>query len=153
MVSNAISNVISNVFVSIISELIKEKGTAGGTSSYDNRPKAYAFINGTSTVWCNEAYQYPASVWMRFRKPHRLQKIGYRSLNRDNNAFEVIASDDCTSWTTLLSVGNPGFTKDSEFKQWSIAIKNIAPFSCIGLKWHKSNTHVCVNGVTMWEPI
>ena len=105
--------------------------------------------------WSNAKNKWPASVWMRFDRPHLLEKIGFRNKEIYNTpkTVEVIGSNDCKSWKTLLSVEDSGFTKGNEFRSWTIPAENRSKFSCFGLMWPIKQVSQCVSvrQILMWE--
>ena len=152
--------------------LIVDQGEAGAsseaieTNDVPNKGKTYSAANGFITSemsWLTEPHQWPAFIWKRYQKAHRLRKIGFR-VGRSNNwpdVFEVVGSDDCSTWTSMLRLDkqgpwNGGFTK--EFRTYIIPVEKRTPFKCIGLKWPgtrdewlSQSGRVSVDSITMWE--
>ena len=140
------------------SGLIVNNGTAGSSQYSNNYPPRGAF-NG-SNDWVNKLRQFPAVIWMRFQKSHRLQKIGFAPYSVASylpNEFEVVGSDDCSHWTVLRRLNNKGgFRLDGEFKTFVIPVENRVSVTCIGLRWPNSNGctgFVRVGEITMWEQL
>jgi len=108
--------------------------------------------------WASETDQFPAYIWMRFQRPHRLAKIAFSSLYYKQLPKEigVVGSDDCETWTTLVTIKS-GFTYGSEVKPWEIPSQNRQKFSCIGLMWPRrfeGNDGIARLGhITMWEEL
>merc|ERR1719309_1886014 len=104
--------------------VIDDEGEAGSSSvlQLHESGKVAAAANGFLTsglFWANKRYEWPALIWKRYRKAHRLQKIGFRIHKPWNlpDVFEVIGSDDCTNWMSMMLVDNEGgFTKEKEFR-------------------------------------
>merc|ERR1711962_904236 len=144
-------------------EVIVDQGEVGASSSYDNYfTSGDAFRAGSG--WANEQNQFPAIIWKRYGKAHRLQKIGFRAVVYPKNlpnVFEVVGANNCASdreahWTSMLRVDNGGgFTKRNEFKSFIIPVENRHPYRCLGLRWptkEGSNSNfVQISKITMWE--
>ena len=148
------------IFLFWNSVLIREQGTAGASSVLrsDSALAASKAFTSNDDHWAPEYGQSPASIWMRFQRPHRLQAIGYRNNhgNSDPKRLLVIGSNDCTDpWTTLLDIKNTGFTIDTnEFRKWTIPRGNRAMFTCLGLKWpHMYPVPPAVREILMWEEL
>jgi len=141
--------------------LIVDSGTPGASSSNLPRfPPKLAFLGrGTKgTQWLNAANQFPALIWMRFSKPHRLAKISFTSpyVNDSPRNIGFIGSEDCSHWTSLLDVEDAGFTNDWESKTWSIPPENRLPFQCIGISWPnrgKGDLYARITDIKMWEEL
>jgi len=141
---------------------IENGGTAGATSTLN---PSYAPIKVFSGgIWYNVRNQFPAAIWMRFQKAHRLMKIGFKAIfpntvaNQGNwpKVTEVVGSNDCSQWTTLLYIDNQGgFTSDDEFRMFTIPSQNgISEYACLGLRWpSKEGCYgvVAVGDIQMWE--
>ena len=103
----------------------------------------------------------PATIYMEFPSPHRLQAIGYENDHRsteDPKLMHVVGSDDCSTWTDLLVVEDTGFTNVREMRKWIIPVENRRMFSCIGLRWPKKDPSVNdivvrVTDILMWEEL
>jgi len=119
-----------------------------------------AFQN-SMLFWSNLPGKFPAGVWMRYPKPRRLAKIGFTISEIKlywPKTFEVVASDDCHLWYTLLRrEDGGGFSRDNEFKTFDIPCEK-EPALCFGLKWPSSTgatvatvDTVRVNNILMWE--
>ena len=139
--------------LSAVSEL-KMDGNIGASSNYNsewNQEKAF----GDSKYWCSSKGKWPAVIWMKFKKPHRLAKIGFRSRYRLHNkvSFEVIGSEDCNDWTVLLH--NDDLKHSSkEHASKTFLIPYLPPFSCLGMRFRKivnDHTYVCIREIEMWE--
>jgi len=131
------------------------------TLSYTSKQ---AFGNYQS-YWCNKAGRFPAMIYSELEKPYRLAKIG-ASFVYCPGKFEIIGSNDGTTWTTMKTVENPGITKRHQFKSWSVPAFNRTgfhpPFKYIGLRWPKAatensypagTTYAGVGTISMWEEI
>jgi len=149
---------------------IENGGTAGATSTYN---ALYAPIkaftssltpHGDPQGWLNVRNQFPAAIWMRFQKAHRLMKIGFRALSPSTDpnqskwpkVTEVVGSNDCSQWTTLLYIDNQGgFTSNLEFRRFTIPSQNgISEYACLGLRWPSKegcDGLVGVGDIQMWE--
>jgi len=135
-------------------------GTPGASSvRYGNNGAAMAFTGNDNEYWIPEDDQLPVSIWMRFPRAHRLVAIGYKNYAPvfDPNRVKVIGSNDCATWTTLLTVENTGFTKNKEFRKWDIPLENQHMFSCLGFMWESgssaSRSAVRVLDIRMWEAV
>jgi len=134
-------------------------GVAGASSVWDNDYRAeYAFANlrdGGDCWIAAPSPSLPQLLWFHFSAPHRLEKIGFGGRYNKNGpkSFDVVGSNDCASWTKMLSVKNSGFDVDFEYKSWIIPKKNRRSFACIGLKIFSaiSSSHLVVNNINMWE--
>ena len=143
------------------SVLIVDSGTPGASSSNLPRfPPKLAFLGrGTKgTQWLNAANQFPALIWMRFSKPHRLAKIGFTSPYANDHPRNIgfIGSNDCSNWTHMLNIADAGLTKAWETKTWVIPSENRLPFYCIGIDWPnrgKGDTYARISNITMWEQL
>jgi len=139
--------------------LIPNRGTPGASSEIHPAKNGFSTSKGTSKgTWASKSgsQYFPASVWMRYSRSHRLAKIGFRTgpySSENPKDFEVIGSNDCLNWNALLSVDNAGLTKEKQFKTWQIPLENRIAFSCLGLKIKKTNgkTLVRLGQITMWE--
>jgi len=136
--------------------LIPNRGTPGASSVYSTYYARKGFSTSELSWASNSGAQYfPASVWMRYSRSHRLAKIGFRtapSTSEMSKGFEVIGSNDCTNWNTLLYVENAGFTKGLQFKTFQIPLENRIAFSCLGLKFQNTPVNLVRLGqITMWE--
>jgi len=141
---------------------IENGGTAGATSTLN---PSYAPIKVFSGgIWYNVRNQFPAAIWMRFQKAHRLMKIGFRALSPSTDpnqskwpkVTEVVGSNDCSQWTTLLYIDNQGgFTSNLEFRRFTIPSQNgISEYACLGLRWPSKegcDGLVGVGDIQMWE--
>jgi len=141
-------------------ELITERGKPGASSVYDNRHGAALAFISNDDYWLPEDKQLPATIWMRFPRAHRLAAIGYRNYKNgyDPKSLQVIGSNDCATWTTLLTVDNTGFTKTKEFRKWYIPAQNQQMFSCLGFMWQSNapviySYTVIVREIRMWEAV
>jgi len=139
-------------------------GTAGATSV--GSPSNYAPIKGFTSSgesWFNTQYQFPAGVWMRFQRKISLMKIGFRPWSPAGSGnwpkvTEVVGSDDCSRWNTLLYIDNKGgFTRNEEFRMFTIPSENRTPgYACLGLRWPSQNGcngYVRVGNIQMWEQV
>jgi len=141
---------------------VPNQGYPGSSSNYDstyyNQKKAFSTYK---EYWCNTHGQFPAMIYSELEKPYRLAKIG-ASFTYCPGKFEVIGSNDGTTWTTMKTVENPGITKSHQFKSWSVPAYNRIPFKYIGLRWPKAATensypagtkYAGVGTISMWEEI
>merc|ERR1711962_1528035 len=140
----------------------QHNGTAGASATkYDHAAK-YAFQN-TSQYWGGRSNnEGPSFVWFHFRTAHRLAKIGFQG-GRNNYApksFEVVGSNDCSTWTKMFSTSNLRTPKDdnSTFFSWNIEKRHRLSFSCIGIKSITENSERPTNypeikNIIMWEEI
>jgi len=145
---------------------VPNQGYPGSSSNYDstyyNQKKAFSTYK---EYWCNTHGQFPAMIYSELEKPYRLAKIG-ASFTYCPGKFEVIGSNDGTTWTTMKTVENPGITKYHQFKSWSVPAYNRTgfhpPFKYIGLRWPKAATensypagtkYAGVGTISMWEEI
>ena len=156
--------VSSEVFLFTNSGLITERGKPGASSVLKstgqgvNYEVANAFT-GNDEMWIPKEDQRPAAIWMHFPRAHRLVAIGYKNYAPvfDPNRVKVIGSNDCATWTTLLTVENTGFTKNKEFRKWDIPLENQHMFSCLGFMWESgsraSRSAVRVLDIRMWEAV
>ena len=140
------------------SGLISDHGTPGASSIYRKLVVSYTPKNAftsTDNIWASDAHQFPAIVWMKFNKPHRLARIGYRSngIEQIPKKMIVVGSHDCTNWSPLLTIENTGFS-NKEFRTWDIPAENRVLYRCIGLKWPvkpAGNNLVVASEIRMWE--
>jgi len=139
-------------------------GTPGASSVYTgdefNYGPANAFTSYDNETWSPAINQLPAAIWMRFPTAHRLAAIGFKNYapSFTPKSLKVIGSNDCATWTTLLTVENTGFTKNFEFRKWNIPLENQDMFSCLGFMWEsmdevKSSYAVTVLDIRMWEAV
>jgi len=141
---------------------IPNQGRPGSSSDYSTPD--YSSKQAFSTYgefWCSTHGQFPAMIYSELEKPYRLAKIG-ASFAYCPGKFEIIGSNDGTTWTTMKTVENPGITKFHQFKSWSVPAYNRIPFKYIGLRWPKAateNSHPAgtkyagVGTISMWEEI
>jgi len=144
--------------------LIKERGTPGASSVYNGHNAIFGAAKAFKSHhywWIPADNQLPASIWMRFPRAHRLAAIGYKNYARkiDPNRVKVIGSNDCATWTTLLTVEHAGFSQNKEFRKWDIPLENQQMFSCLGLMWESRGfdpnirSAVWVLDIRMWEAV
>jgi len=137
-------------------------GTAGASATKDDHAAKYAFQN-TAKYWGGRHNNKgPSIVWFHFRTAHRLAKIGFQG-GRNNYApksFEVVGSNDCSTWTKMFSTSNLRIPKDdsSTFFSWNIEKRHRLSFSCIGIKSITENSERPTNypeikNIIMWEEI
>ena len=148
---------------------ITNEGTAGATSTglINHRPiKAFT---SSEESWFNIKGQFPAGVWIRFQRTYRLAKIGFRAWSPGYSGgnwptvTEIVGSNDCSQWKTLLYIDNGGgFTRNSgvgpqeQFRTFTIPTENRLPFTCLGLRWPSGqgcNGIVRVGDIQMWEQL
>ena len=138
-------------------------GTAGASALAGAGYEAkYAFQN-TEKFWGGRYYEDgPSFVWFRFRMAQRLAKIGFQGGHNAYapKSFEVVGSNSCSNWTTLLSTSNSGIPNDlsSTFFSWNIEKRHRLSFSCIGIKSITENSERPTNypeikNIIMWEEI
>ena len=126
--------------------MVTQEGTVGASSFHGiNHEPINAFIDN-ALPWASRSNQIPALVWKRFQRPVKVAKVGiYNRLSccpircgdcfkQSPRAFQVIASSDCSDWTTLLIVENADFTKPNQLKTWLIPEERRSSFACVGLK-------------------
>jgi len=67
--------------------------------------------------------------------------------------FEIVGSNDCKTWTTLLEVKAKWFDLHRDMAQkWRIPIKDRQPFSCIGIRVKANEKReTAIQGVQLWE--
>ena len=53
-------------------------------------------------------------------------------------AFQVIASNDCSNWDTLLSVNDSGFTGAHQEKSWQIPCNQQKSYHCYGIEGNEN---------------
>ena len=97
--------------------------------------------------WCSLA-GYPAKIWYKFKFPVKVVKISFSSVDKSfwypskwkqsPKSFNVIASNDCKNWDTLLSVTNSGFTGQNQVKSWQIPCTQQRPYRCYGIEGTKN---------------
>jgi len=147
---------------------IKDEGTAGA-SDVTRSAASNAFQNGPD-YWITNKH-VPQSIWFRYRIPHRLAKIGFSSSGGKGKnsgagsevaprSFQVVGSRDCANWTSILTVAESGFPDNdkSEFRSYTIPMKNRLTFACIGLKItalrdakRDKNNYPELRNIVMWE--
>jgi len=119
-----------------------------------------AFKN-TKYFWHNvKSSSFPQKVWYNYPIPHKVAKIGFTS-NKDRETyapkhFQVIGSNDCSTWTTLHEVQDAAFSSSvAETKYFTIPKANRRKFSCLGLKVLSTNhgSYVCVKNIVMWDDV
>jgi len=132
----------------------------GASSIWGDCCTAPRAFTSDDDYWWAPGYQLPATIWMRFPRAHRLAAIGYKNRDQtyDPKSLKVIGSNDCATWTTLLTVDNTGFTKAKEFRKWCIPVENQQMFSCLGFMWQSKapvthETTVVVEEIRMWEAV
>ena len=139
---------------------ITNAGTAGSTYEGDDEHLAkYAFENTESKYWQGSS-TYPQYIWFRFHTPRVLAGI---EITPYRNAFgpelfQVVGSNDCWSWRTMLGVADSGFPNDLQpgvSKYWDIPRANRLSFYCIGLKIFTipfgRNRSPELKNIVMWE--
>jgi len=139
-------------------KIITEDGTAGASSAEYPGTEERAFTD-SSTYWANVHNKFPALIWKNFPNKHILAKIAIRhphvtSINNRPEKFQIIASNDCSSWHDLLTVNNGGYTSNNQMKTWVIPTQYRAPYSCIGARWPTAGNgrgYVSVSEIVMWE--
>jgi len=128
-----------------------------GFKAYDRPFKEYEY-------W--KSNYFPAVIWKRYEKAHRLQKIGFRVPEYPKNwpnVFEVVGTNieedevcDTHNWTPMLRVDNGGgFKSNNEFKTFIIPVEKRTSYRCLGLRFPtgegSSNGHTNLIQITMWE--
>merc|ERR1711872_657066 len=120
-------------------------GTVGASSNYDtywNQDRAFNTTQHDN--WCSGSGSWPASIWMKFKQPHRLAKIAYAPYHSPKNkvTLEVIGSQDCDKnhWTTLLQVDNPMLISNVPKRLLMPSTTMHESFSCIGLRFTKKES-------------
>jgi len=144
---------------------IPNQGQPGSSSDFDYAYTSNKAFKNYGQYWCNKAGQFPAMIYSELEKPYRLAKIGATFVYCPGK-FEIIGSNDGTTWTTMKTVENPGITKTWQFKSWSVPAYNRTgfhpPFKYIGLRWPKAatenshpagTTYAGVGTISMWEEI
>jgi len=139
---------------------IAYEGSAGSSTESSGYAPKYAF-HSIGSHYFHSQKGMPQAIWFRFSKPHRLAKIGITShQNRyAPKRFNVVGSNDCASWTSMLTVFNSGFPDNTheETRYWSISAQNRMAFTCIGLNV-KTNPwsgypYLLLNNIMMWEEV
>merc|ERR1711970_395609 len=133
-------------------------------NSGDMVPK-WAYQNGgKNKIWHSEK-GFPQSIWMKFRTAHRLVKIGFSSYFNMHAplSFDIVGSPNCNAapatrppnWFILHRVTNSGFPNNrrSQFRTWTVPIRNRRAFRCIGIKVNKihAKLYVLLYNIRMWE--
>jgi len=66
--------------------------------------------------------------------------------------LELVGSNDCKTWTTLLEVKAKWSDKADKAQKWRIPIKDRQPFSCIGIRVKANEKkQTAIQGVELWE--
>ena len=115
-------------------------GTAGASSRYSSKYSAQKAFNqeDPKARWCSTA-GYPAKIWFKFTFVVKVVKISFSSIDSNKwkespKTFNVIASNDCSTWDTLLSVTMSGFTGQNQEKSWQIPCTQQKSYRCYGIE-------------------
>ena len=117
-------------------------GTAGASSQYSASYSAQKAFNQENPRWCSKA-GYPAKIWFKFRSAVKVMKISFSSVENGKHGYEwkqspktfnMIASNDCRTWDTLLSVTNSGFTGQNQEHSWLIPPTQQKSYRCYGIE-------------------
>jgi len=119
-------------------------GTAGASSKFSAEYSAQKAFNQADPEarWCSTA-GYPSKIWYKFSSAVRVAMISFSSIEDSQNpdiwtespkAFNVIASNDCSTWDTLLSVTMSGFTGQNQEKSWQIPCTQQNSYRCYGIE-------------------
>jgi len=122
-------------------------GTPGASSQYSASYSAEkAFDSENDDRWCS-AEGFPAKIWFQFTSAVKVVKIsfsspepsrGHQKWKQSPKAFQVIASDDCSNWDTLLSVTDSGFTGAHQEKSWQIPCNQQKSYHCYGIEGNEN---------------
>jgi len=119
-------------------------GTPGASSKWSADYSAQKAFNQANPEarWCSTA-GYPSKIWFQFTSAVKVVKISFSSIDSNQypdiwtespKAFNVIASNDCSTWVTLLSVTNSGFTGLNQEKSWHIPCTQQKSYRCYGIE-------------------
>jgi len=115
-------------------------GTAGASSKYSSYYVAEnAFKGSDSPRWCSSD-TLPAKLWYNFTSPVKVGAISFEPPNDSvvwkevPKTFKLIASNDCTNWKVLRTVGNAGFTSEGQVKSWKIPCDQQKSYKCYGIE-------------------
>jgi len=116
-------------------------GTAGASSKYSSSyPAQNAFTpEDSDDRWCTDSSGYPGKIWFNFTSAVKVVKISFSSPDssywkESPKTFNVIASNDCSNWHTLLSVADSGFTGSNQVKSWQIPCTQQKSYKCYGIE-------------------
>ena len=124
-------------------------GTPGASSKWSADYSAQKAFNQANPEarWCSTA-GYPSKIWFQFTSAVKVVKISFSSVDKSfwypskwkqsPKSFNVIASNDCKNWDTLLSVTNSGFTGQNQVKSWQIPCTQQRPYRCYGIEGTKN---------------
>ena len=119
-------------------------GTAGASLQYSSSYSAQKAFNqeNPEARWCSTV-GYPAKIWFKFTSAVKVVKISFSSVDSNKwkespETFNVIASNDCSTWDTLLSVTNSGFTGQNQEKSWQIPRTQQKSYRCYGIEGTKN---------------
>ena len=146
---------VGNEVASSILEMIMN-GTPGSSQDYSTYWGKEDAYNKSSEYWCGKSQTFPATVWMQFPKPHRLAEISFKTYYAGTIYFEVVGSQDCADWTTLLNTNSIFIAKETKKFPLPLTAASFERFSCIGLRFSKKpenakKEYACVGSVRMWE--
>merc|ERR1712142_978706 len=144
-------------------DVINYDGQPGASSQHSaalSASRAFQVQGPGQRSWANKKGAFPATVWYKFAGSVYPNKLGF-TLRREQGTFpsqapvtfNIVASKDCKTWTTLLQVKNAGFTKTGQTKAWDIPCgKNVALYKCVGVQVIKSNggQYAGIANIKMW---
>jgi len=133
------------------------QGVAKATSVLNNDPKfvaANAFTRAffrsrrqrdRSFPWISDGI--PATVYIKLPNAVEVSSFSFRSrpepipeysanfiLRFPPTKFELVGSDDCSSWTTIFRVESTKWCSADQEKVWEVPAEQRRSFSCIGFK-------------------
>jgi len=119
-------------------------GSPGASSKWSADYSAQKAFNQANPEarWCSTE-GYPGKIWFQFTSAVKVVKISFSSIDSNQHpniwtespkAFNVIASNDCSTWDTLLSVTNSGFTGLNQEKSWHIPCTQQKSYRCYGIE-------------------
>jgi len=133
-------------------EVDLSQGEAGATSVLDKKFGAanafkrafYKNKRDRSFPWVSGSI--PATVFIKLPNAVKVSAFSFRSrpeppsrppdwfLKFSPLKFELVGSNDCDKWTTIILVESTTWTTHDQERKWGVPEKNRKPFTCIGFK-------------------
>ena len=132
-------------------------GTAGASSKYSSHYVAEnAFKGSNSERWASSS-TLPAKLWFNFTSPVKVGAISFEPPNDSvvwkevPKTFKLIASNDCTNWKVLRTVGNAGFTSEGQVKSWKIPCDQQKSYKCYGIEGTVNSGYSTWDGISLTD--
>ena len=100
----------------------------------------------------------PQTVYYKFRQSITVARFSFRSHREKSNgnnptAFDFIGSNDCKSWTTILSADGVTWNSNDELKTWEIKKPDQLRFKCFGIRVRvvDSLSFAYIQDIKMWK--